>query len=76
METCECQPDDKKSCCLCRKIPGVFIVLIGVTLLLAALDVISRKAGWIAGAILVILLGLQKICAGMCNCCNTNCDKK
>jgi hypothetical protein len=49
--------------------PGVFIVLVGVTVLLWALDVLSSKTAGITVAILLILLGLQKIFAGMCNCC-------
>ena len=49
---------------------GVFIVLIGVAILLGELDVISWKAGWISISIIVILIGLKKVCGGMCKCCD------
>ena len=72
METSE----EKKCCenekprCLCQKMGGVFIVLIGFAILLGALDVISWKAEWISISIIVILIGLKKICGGMCKCCD------
>ena len=34
--------ENKKPCCLCEKMGGVFIVLIGVAILLGALDVLSK----------------------------------
>jgi hypothetical protein len=62
--------ENKKCCCPCHMMGGVFIILIGVAILLGALDVISGKAEWITIAILVILIGLKKTCAGMCKCCD------
>jgi hypothetical protein len=49
---------------------GVFIILIGVALLLGALDVLSPKVEWISIAVLVMLIGLKKAFAGMCKCCD------
>jgi hypothetical protein len=50
--------------------PGVFVVLIGIDILLRALDVISSKTHWIIIAVLVILAGLQCIFRSKCKCCN------
>jgi len=60
----------KKPCCLCQKMGGVFIILIGVAILLGALDVLSEKTALISISIIVILIGLKKICGGMCKCCD------
>jgi hypothetical protein len=49
---------------------GVFIVLIGVAILLRELDVLSGKNMWISISIIVILIGLKKVCGGMCKCCD------
>ena len=62
--------ENKKSCCLCEKMGGVFIVLIGVAILLGALDVLSEKTTLIGISIMVILIGLKKTCSGMCKCCD------
>lgn len=62
--------ETKKCCCPCHVMGGVFIILIGVAILLGALAVISGKAEWITIAILVILIGLKKACAGRCKCCD------
>jgi uncharacterized protein YqgC (DUF456 family) len=62
--------ENKKCCCFCHKMPGVLIILIGVALLLGALDVLTPKVEWISIAVLVILIGLKKMCAGMCKCCD------
>jgi hypothetical protein len=72
METTE----EKKCCenktcrCPCHKMGGVFILLIGVAILLRELDVFTDKAMWITIAILVILVGLKKICCSGCKCCD------
>ncbi len=78
--------DEKKCCesgkcgCPCHKMPGVFLVLLGVAILLTGLEWVSLKAGMIASAVLVMLLGLQKIFAGACKCCagagDGTCEKK
>ncbi len=49
---------------------GVFIILIGVAILLRALDVLSLKVEWISIAVLVMLFGLKKMFAGKCKCCD------
>jgi uncharacterized protein YqgC (DUF456 family) len=72
METSE----EKKSCetkkcgCFCHKMPGVFVVLVGVAVLLRALDVLQHTPFWITVAVLVILAGLQNIISGCCKCCD------
>jgi len=72
--------ETKRCCCLCHKMPGVFIALIGVVILLTGLDVFGRRAGVVAIAVLIILLGLQRTCAGACKCCSGagdgTCEKK
>ena len=40
--------ENKKCCCPCHVMGGVFIILIGVAILLGALEVISIKAAAIA----------------------------
>jgi hypothetical protein len=72
METSEekkCCENNQRSC-LCCKMPGVFIALIGVAVLLGALDVLSIKTAGVTVGVLLILLGLKKIFAGMCKCCD------
>ena len=66
METSE----EKKSCCLCQKMGGVFIILIGLAILLRELDMLSEKTMGISISIIVILIGLKKACGGMCKCCD------
>jgi hypothetical protein len=49
---------------------GVFIILIGLAILLRELDILSEKTMWISISIIVILIGLKKMCGGMCKCCD------
>jgi uncharacterized membrane protein len=49
-------------------VPGL-IVLIGVVFLLGALGVVSAYFVSIAWPILLIIIGIKKMCAGMCGCC-------
>ena len=49
--------ETKKCGCCCHKMRGVFIVLIGIVALLAALDEITDKTMWIAFSIIIILIG-------------------
>jgi len=71
METTE----EKKSCetskcgCFCHKMPGLFILLAGVAILLRALEVLGHTPFWIIIAVIVMLAGLQYMFAGMCKCC-------
>ncbi|HMD55386.1 MAG TPA: hypothetical protein VKJ65_12630 [Phycisphaerae bacterium] len=62
--------ETKKCCCPCHMMCGVFIILIGVVILLRALDVLSPKVEWISIAVLVMLFGLKKMFAGKCKCCD------
>jgi len=62
--------ETKKCCCPCHKMPGALIILIGIALLLGALGVINGKAEWISISIVVILLGLSKMCSSFCKCCD------
>ncbi|HXI84115.1 MAG TPA: DUF5668 domain-containing protein [Verrucomicrobiae bacterium] len=65
------QASEGKCGCPCHKMPGLFIVLIGLTFLLGALNVLSPRAVEIIWPILVILAGLKKMFSGMCKCCNS-----
>ena len=62
--------ETKKRCCICSKMPGVFIILIGVLMLLVNLDVIHDKTMWVSISVIVILFGLSKLCRSCCNCCD------
>ena len=56
--------------------PGVFIILIGVAALLFNLDVINDRTLWIAISVIVILIGLGKLCRGCCKCCENRCQRR
>ncbi len=62
--------------CMHHKATPVLIVLIGLTFLLGALDVLS--VGFVAKAwpTLLIILGVMKLCGGMCRCCGPEAMKK
>lgn len=62
--------EPKKCACFCHKMPGVFVVLIGVAVLLRAVNVLGPKPFWVTIAVLVILLGLQCMTRGVCKCCS------
>jgi hypothetical protein len=62
--------ETKSRCCFCSKMPGLFIILIGVTLLLVNTDKLSVDHGMIVFSIIVILFGLSKLCRGCCKCCD------
>jgi cell wall-active antibiotic response 4TMS protein YvqF len=49
---------------------GVFVVLVGVAMLLRALNILPYTSFWITFAVLVILAGLQNIFSGYCKCCD------
>ncbi len=61
------------SCANCKcphhKMVSVFIVLIGLTVLLKNLSVLSMGAADVIWPSLLILIGLQKMFGGMCKCC-------
>ena len=62
--------ETKKCGCFCHKVPGLLIALIGVAILLTQLGVCREKCGWSTVAVLIILLGLKKMCSGVCKCCD------
>jgi hypothetical protein len=62
--------ESQKCACFCHKMPGVFVVLIGVAILLRALSVLSTTAFWGTVGVLVILAGLQSMTRGVCKCCS------
>jgi hypothetical protein len=62
--------ETKKCCCPCHKMGGVFIILIGVVALLTSLDVITDKTMWVTFSVIVILIGLCKLCRSFCKCCD------
>jgi uncharacterized protein YqgC (DUF456 family) len=72
METTEEEKccETKKCACFCHKMPGVFIILVGVAILLRALNVLGHTPFWITVSVIVILAGLQYMLAGMCKCCD------
>ena len=61
--------ETKKCGCCCHKMPGLFVIVIGVLILLRALDVLDSKPFWITISVLVILIGLKTMCRG-CKCCD------
>jgi len=62
--------ETKKCCCFCHKMPGLLVVIIGVLVLLRALEVLESKPFWITISIIVILGGLKCMFGGMCKCCD------
>jgi len=62
--------ETKKCACFCHKMPGVFVVLVGVAILLRALNVLGHTAFWVIASILIILAGMQTMGRSACKCCN------
>lgn len=69
MDQNQMQPGAKCSCPHHKVVP-LLIVLLGLLFLLEALNVVSVKITGIVWPILLILIGLQKMFAGLCKCCN------
>jgi hypothetical protein len=63
------QASQGKCSCPCHKMVGLFIALIGLIFLLGAFGVISQRVVGVTWPILVILIGVQKICGSKCKCC-------
>jgi len=55
--------------CKCHKVIPLIVVLIGVTFLLGNLGYVSAQTVGIVWPILLIVLGMKKMCVGMCKCC-------
>lgn len=51
-----------------KVVPGL-VALIGLAFLLQALNVLSASFVALAWPILLILIGVKKMCSGMCKCC-------
>jgi hypothetical protein len=64
------QASEGKCSCPCHKVPGLLIASIGLVFLLGAFNVLSSRVVQITWPILLILLGLKKMCGGMCKCCS------
>jgi len=71
MEPADSTATKGKCGCPCHALPAVFVVALGVTFLLRALDVLSNHAAGIIWPIIVILAGLQMLFGRMCKCCAT-----
>ena len=58
--------------CKCphHKMMPLMIVLIGLTFLLGAFNILSPMVVAVIWPILLILIGLQKMFKGMCKCCS------
>ena len=63
------QTPESKCCCFYHKAPGLLIALIGLTFLLGAFNVLGHRVVEFTWPILLILLGLKKMCGGVCKCC-------
>ncbi len=59
--------------CRCphHKLVPLYIVLIGLAFLLRAFGVLSVSFVAYAWPVLLILIGVQKMCKGMCKCCTS-----
>lgn len=55
--------------CVCHKMPGLLIALIGVTFLLGHFGAISEDLVSVIWPVILILIGLKKACRGICKCC-------
>ena len=70
MKDGECSKDGH-CCCVCHKVVGILVALVGLTILLGTFDVLSARIVSIVWPILVILIGLKKsFGAGKCKCCS------
>jgi hypothetical protein len=65
-----CSTTGKGCCCVCHMMGGILIALIGVTVLLGNLEIITPKIVGLVWPSLLILLGLKKALKGRCSCCS------
>lgn len=62
--------ENHSCCCVCHKVGGIVVALIGLDFLLGALNVLSQNAVNIVWPVLVIIIGLLKAFGqGKCKCC-------
>ena len=66
-----CTSSDGKKCCPCKKMPGLFLLLFGLTFLLRETDCLSAHTAAIAWPVIVMLAGLQFLLRDCCPCCKT-----
>ncbi len=64
------QASDKKCSCMCHKMVGLFVALIGLTFLLGALNVLAARTVDILWPILLLLIGVKLVFTGRCKCCD------
>lgn len=65
-----------KKCCVCKKLPGLFLILFGLTFLLRETCVITPHVAALIWPVIVILGGAQVMFGGMCKCCQSDsCSK-
>jgi len=61
--------EESKCGCVCHKMAGIFIILIGLTFLLGSLGVLGSKAVSVIWPIIVIVAGIKCLMKGACKCC-------
>ncbi len=66
-----CTPSEGKKPCVCRKLPGLFLILFGLTFLLRESGAISHHVAALVWPVIVILGGAQIMFQGLCKCCKT-----
>jgi len=66
-----CTPAEGKKCCPCSKMPGLFLILFGLTFLLREVRLISPHVAGVAWPVIVILAGAQYMFRDLCKCCKT-----
>jgi len=66
-----CTSSDGKKCCPCKKMPGLFLLLFGLTFLLREAGWISAHCAAITWPVIVALAGLQLMFRDSCKCCQT-----
>lgn len=72
MTTTECcTPSEGKKCCPCSKMPGLFLILFGLTFLLREVGLISPHVAAVTWPVIVILAGAQYMFRDLCKCCQT-----
>ncbi len=70
MENMQNMGGDKKVCkCMHHSVMPVMIILIGLTFLLGALNILTPFAVSVIWPSLLIILGIKKIFMKMCKCC-------
>jgi hypothetical protein len=61
---------DNKCGCVCHKMKGVFVILIGLTFLLNSMEIISSHMTSMIWPTIIIIAGVKMSLKGMCKCCH------